>query len=260
VHTNADAQTQTIFELVEERTERLVLPPSDSQVLPGLRWGRAHQPFTPAYWAAQFWHSQFHGGYGDYVWSGNLRHEIAACLLGGHGITYEMNRAAFERLRELGMLDGEQADEAAIEEHLRQPFLLAHRSVRYRFPRVKARYLHAALNRLAGETPGTLSAEAFRRWLISFPGIGLKTASWITRNHLDCEDVAVIDIHVFRAGVIMGLFRAGHKLPRDYFELERRFLAFARAIGADPRRLDVLIWCQMREGGVLGWEAFRNAA
>ena len=237
-----------------------MLPSPDAEVLPGLCWGRAHQPFTPAYWAAQFWHAQFNGGYGDYAWSGNLRHEVAACLLGGHGITYEMNRAAYERLRDTGLLDAVEADGAGIEEQLRLPFVIMGRNIRYRFPRQKARYLQAALDRLHGEAPPVETPGKFREWLLALPGIGLKTASWITRNHLDSDQVAVIDIHVFRAGVIMGLFRSNQKLPRDYGCLERSFLAFAAAIGADARRLDVLIWCQMREGGVLGWDAFRNAA
>jgi hypothetical protein len=33
----------------------LSLPPADAEVLPGVRWGRFDDLFTPAYWHGQAW-------------------------------------------------------------------------------------------------------------------------------------------------------------------------------------------------------------
>jgi endonuclease III len=41
---------------------------------------------------------------------------------------------------------------------------------------------------------------------MSLPGIGPKTASWIARNWLDADDVAILDIHIMRVGQVIGLF------------------------------------------------------
>jgi thermostable 8-oxoguanine DNA glycosylase len=251
---------QTVLELIDGRAERLFIPAPEHHVLPGVRWGLVQALFTPAYWAAQLWHSTWSGGYADYAWSGNLRHEIAACLLGGHGITYEINRAAFDRLRTEGLLDRVGVALTAIVEALVEPLKVGDRSVRYRFPRQKGRFVHAALERLDRETPPIDSAANLRQWLLDCPGIGMKTASWIARNALLSSKVAVIDIHIFRAGVIMGLFAPTKKLPRDYIFLEARFLKFASAIAADPRRLDVMMWWQMREAGSLAIQHFAQAA
>lgn len=251
---------QTVLELVDGRVERLVIPHPEHELLPGLRWGLATALFTPAYWVAQLWHSSWNDGYREYAWSGNLRHEIVACLLGGHGITYEMNRAAFERLRDRGLLDIPQIETKIILQALTEPFLRNGRPVRYRFPRQKCGFVHAALARLDRESPPSDLPAMFRNWLVGFPGIGLKTASWITRNALRTREVAVIDVHICRAGIIMGLFSGSEKLPKDYLSLERRFLHFSSAIGADPRRLDLLMWWQMRESGYLAFDYLRKAA
>ncbi|MGK7863061.1 hypothetical protein [Falsiroseomonas sp. E2-1-a4] len=63
-------------------------------------------------------------------------------------------------------------------------------------------------------------------------GIGPTTASWIARNWLGAASVAILDIHVIRAGQLIGLFEQEVRLPRDYFGMERRFLDFAEAVGA----------------------------
>ncbi|MDZ3993341.1 hypothetical protein PspTeo4_24872 [Pseudomonas sp. Teo4] len=44
------------------------------------------------------------------------------------------------------------------------------------------------------------SGRALRDWLLELPGIGYKTASWVARNWLDADDVAILDIHILRAG------------------------------------------------------------
>lgn len=77
-------------------------------------------------------------------------------------------------------------------------------------------------------------------------GIGPKTASWIVRNHLGADDVAILDVHITRACVAAGVFPEDADPRRDYFGLETRFLAFCAAIDEPARRLDAIMWDCMR--------------
>lgn len=253
---------QRLLEIVDDREERLLLPNARREVIGGVPWGAAEACFTPAYWATQYWYATLHGGYMNHQWTitGNLRDELVACLLGGFGITYEMNRAAFQQLQGSGMLDEEHLSEDEIIELLTTPMVVGHRRVKYRFPRQKGRFVYAALNAIKNESPSTDCPKELRQWLLKLPGVGIKTASWITRNVIAGAPLAVIDVHVFRAGVIMGLFRGNEKLPRDYEKMEGRFVDFARALGADIARLDVLMWCQMRESGAIAIQHFLRAS
>jgi thermostable 8-oxoguanine DNA glycosylase len=85
-----------------------------------------------------------------------------------------------------------------------------------------------------------------RNDLMAFPGVGPKTASWIVRNLTGSNDVAILDVHVIRAGQTMGLFPHEIRLPHDYEVLEDLFLKFANGIGVGAASLDALIWSQMR--------------
>jgi thermostable 8-oxoguanine DNA glycosylase len=80
-------------------------------------------------------------------------------------------------------------------------------------------------------------------------GIGPKTASWITRNWLGCDQVAILDIHIIRAGLLIGLFKVDQKVERDYEAMEARFLAFAKALDVRPSLLDAVMWRSMRKLG-----------
>jgi N-glycosylase/DNA lyase len=81
-------------------------------------------------------------------------------------------------------------------------------------------------------------------------GIGLKTASWITRNWRDSDRVAVIDIHIQRAGQHIGLFK-NESPSKNYFEMEQRFLVFADILGARASELDTIMWSHMKNWGRL---------
>jgi thermostable 8-oxoguanine DNA glycosylase len=231
-------------------------------VIDGIRWGRAEAMFTPAFWAAQGWYHRNSGRYSDFNWGLNLHDEVIACLLGGHGISSELNRAAFERLKRAGVVCDYEAQrtEAEILRLLDAPLTVGGRRMRYRFPARKSRFIAAALRKLAAEQNYPQLPLEFRKWLLSFPGIGLKTASWITRNYLRSNEVAIIDIHVFRAGVIMGLFSDRCRLPQDYLLMEKKFLQFARAIDVSAQNLDVIIWRTMRDSRRLAITTYREAA
>jgi thermostable 8-oxoguanine DNA glycosylase len=78
-------------------------------------------------------------------------------------------------------------------------------------------------------------------------GIGPKTASWIVRNWLGSDDVAILDIHVIRACQAIGVFPSEVALSSEYAKLEQRFLDFSKGLGVRASILDAVIWHHMRE-------------
>lgn len=232
-------------------SKQLDLPDAHQEVLPGIRWGRPDKLFTPAYWASQLWLR----GEGDsectqvYRLGNSLREEAAACLLGGYGIPAEVGLAAFHAVQKSGLLATKYPTAAEVSRILQQPLQVGAHSVRYRFVRQKSEYLSELLAGLGLEIHHTSASWAdreLRDWLLRFRGIGPKTASWITRNWRASDAVAIIDIHVYRAGLYMGLFAPTVTPSTHYFTLEARYLQFAHAIGAQPSALDALIWQHMR--------------
>lgn len=156
----------------------------------------------------------------------------------------EIGLAAFARLRDRGLLLGIPSM-SELESALSEPFSIRGASRRYRFPRQKARYLSACLKRLETFSE-PLDDAAFRDRLADLPGIGLKTASWIVRNYRGSNRVAVIDVHILRAGRHIDLFPADMEPQRYYRALEENFLRFATALGVAAGALDGLIWDYMR--------------
>lgn len=223
------------------------LPEGLAEVMPGVRWGSPDELFTPAFWKYQSEAQVRRNLYRDHRLGETLLEEIAVCLLGGYGIPAEMGMAAFRRLREDGLLAGD-ASEQSIFERLLNPFEIGGRQMRYRFASQKASYLSRSLS-LARDFKVSGSERQLREQLLRLPGIGPKTASWVVRNHLDSDDVAIIDVHLHRACVMMKVFDADSDPARDYFGLEELFLGFARAIKVRASVLDAVIWDLMRRIG-----------
>lgn len=227
----------------------LELPPPEAEALEGIPWGGFDVLFTPAFWAGRAWLSKLDGEQRSHRLGTTLREEIAACLLGGFGIPAEVGLAAFSRVRDRGLLDcGPTA--ALLMTTLREPLQVGERVVRYRFASQKATYLAQVLRQF-DELAAPLDDVAFRDSLAELPGIGLKTASWITRNTRDSDAVAILDVHVCRACVLAGVFRPGVRVAGAYRRLEGRYLAFASAIDVRPSLLDSLMWENMRR--LAGW-------
>lgn len=221
------------------------LPHADCEVLPGVPWGAVEAFPTPAYWAYQVFARRVENRVVRYRLGSSLREEIGACLLGGHGIPASVGVAAFEQLKAKGAFDGRVHSEAKIHAWLSEPLAVAGRTVRYRFAQQKARYLAAALRRLDKVSLPESSGRALRDALLEFPGIGYKTASWIARNWLDADDVAILDIHILRAGVVGGFLDPELTVERHYEQLEEQFLSFSRGLGVRPSELDAVIWLEM---------------
>ncbi|GHC88090.1 hypothetical protein GCM10007320_34940 [Pseudorhodoferax aquiterrae] len=226
------------------------LPNASEHVLPGVTWGESWRTFTPAYWVAQMWMSEIdQKPVSPFSATGTLAEEVAFCLLGGFGITAELAGAAFDACSAAGLVSGLCTDATAWTSVLRQPLDQAGRTVRYRYPNQKAVYLAAAMGAISQGLVDTSSGKALRDSLLAIQGIGPKTAGWVARNVLDTDEVAILDIHIVRAGLLCNLYSFEQKVERDYFAMEAQFLALCRGLGVRPAMLDCIIWTEMRELG-----------
>ena len=220
------------------------LPDPECLVMAGVTWGAVDAFPTPAYWACQVLGRRLLGTPPQYRLGRTLVEEVGACLLGGYGIPASVGCAAYERLRERGAFDACDGNEGQLANWLTEQLQVNGRPVRYRFARQKARYLAAALP-IVKSAPKFTSGRELRNWLLAVPGVGNKTASWIARNWLDADDVAILDVHILRVGRAVGLFSCNMTVERHYSELERQFLEFSAALGARASELDSIIWHEM---------------
>lgn len=210
-------------------------------------WGHAHELGTAAYWMEQ---TRLRETPRSYALGETLAQEVAACLLGGHGVPADIGLAAYHALRKEGLLEPPARSAQEYEARLGVPLRVSGRArpVRYRFARQRAERLAGSLAILDRSRPPE-DALALRDWLIGLPGVGPKTASWIVRNRFASEEVAIIDVHVHRAGVAAGFFSPTWRLPRDYAIFERAFCTVARRAGVSAAALDACMWDQMQQLG-----------
>lgn len=238
---------QVALGMFVDGVKELELPDPWENVMDGVTWGEFDTFFTPAFWVVQAWLDGNTKRYSTYRLGTTLREEVAACLLGGHGIPSEVGLAAYKAVRDKGLLSKDGLTLEELTATLKEPLEVGHKRVRYRFWRQKSKYLWESLQAISqNELPG--DHRAFRDWLISkLPGVGPKTASWITRNWLSSDEVAIIDIHIQRAGLQAGFFDKKLSVEKNYSEMEECFLRFAHAVGVRPAVLDTLIWRQMKD-------------
>ncbi len=155
-----------------------------------------------------------------------------------------LNLAAFEHLLAKGAFDNAHHSKEQLESWLKEPISIGQKQVNYRFASQKAGFLAESLP-LAATAPAFDTGRELRRWLMNLPGVGPKTASWIARNWMNADDVAILDIHILRVGQVVGLFPMELSLPRDYEHLERQFIRFSAALDVCTSELDAVIWQEM---------------
>lgn len=234
------------------------LPDIDREVLPGVKWGCSSTLFTPAYWKMQYLLlNQNENKSVTYKLGDNILEEVVVCLLGGFGMKSEIGLAAFDRLKTRNLI-AKGVNYEVINDSLKEAFLIKNKKIHYRFPNQKAKFISDFLNRSDLQKIPLHNDLALRNWLMSVKGIGPKTASWITRNILDSENVAIIDIHIYRAGLITGLFSSNLDMQKDYFKMESLFIKFCRAMQVQPSKMDTIIWLQMKASNRLAIKAVMN--
>lgn len=235
----------SLLERINNQISKIPTPTMD--IMPGIKWGNYEKLFTPAYWKVQYlMHSDNEKFDINYRFGDNILEEVVACLLGGFGLKSEIGLAAFQRLQEKNQIKEAISYEAVLKS-LKTPFINNGKSVHYRFPNQKAKYITAFLNRTDLKSIPLNNDIELRNWLLSIKGIGPKTAAWITRNYLNSENVAIIDIHIYRACLIMGLYTEYYDIQKDYVKLEQIFLQFCEELDVQPSKMDALIWLQMKE-------------
>ena len=221
----------------------------DQEVMPGIKYGRPDELLSPAYWSMRCATADIDEI--DFVnRHGSLAEEIGFCLLGGFGVTLEVATAFFHKLKDKGVFEsGRQVLEQDLLQLLDSPAMVHGRPHRYRFPNQRARRIAKAMSELPRIELDPSDALGFRDEIQKLDGIGPKTASWITRNWLDTDEIAILDIHVLRAGWFLGIFCSDCRLPNHYLELERNFLIFAENLHVRASVLDSVMWLDMRTFG-----------
>jgi N-glycosylase/DNA lyase len=231
------------------------LPDPQETVMPGVSWGYHWAVFTPAYWLSQMWMAGLDkAGRAPYAAHGSLDEEVVFCMLGGFGITAELATSAFVACNAANLISDRVTAASSWEETLSQPLNVQGRCIRYRYPRAKAKYLAGAMSYLRGTSIEAKDGRVLRDSLLHIPGVGPKTAGWIARNYLDTDEVAILDIHLIRAGLLCGIFDPSQRVERDYYAMESQFLEFCHRLRARPAVLDCLIWDQMRMLGTTAIE------
>lgn len=216
---------------------------SDRQYWTGREW----QLGTAAFWESA---AEMAVPPPTYRLGNNLVEELGVCLLGGYGIPFALGNAAFEALREEGVfLPNADWSVDEVERLLRAPLMVEGHTRKYRFPRQKAvRLVNGIAFVRTGEEPR--SDVELRNWLTEIAGVGPKTASWVVRNHRSSDEVAIVDIHIVRAGTVAGVFDPLWVLPRDYALFERAFLSWASQADLSAALLDACIWGTLARSGV----------
>jgi N-glycosylase/DNA lyase len=221
-------------------------PNANQEILPGIKWGNYGQLFTPAFWKFQYLLADFTNDKYEHRLSNNIIEEIIFCLLGGYGIPSEMGVLAFKRLKE-DVLYTEKIKFNKIFSALNKPFEIENgKKVHYRFANQKSKYIYSFLTKNEHHPISTHCDLEFRNSLLNIEGIGLKTASWITRNWLRSNRVAILDVHLVRAGILTGFFKENINLKSDYYKLEKKYLNFCFALDVLASDLDAVIWNYMK--------------
>ena len=214
-----------------------------SHTLKGIDLEEAGRLYTKSYWGVQYYLAE-QSPYSFRLGS-TLLEEVVACLLGGYGLKAEMGLLAFHRMKNLRLIrSGVTLEE--IDDAISQPFKLNGRSVHYRFPHQKAKFIYTFLQRPDIGEFENIHGSTLRNKLMTVNGIGPKTASWIARNRGEGEDVAIVDIHIYRAGRLAGFIDPKWDIRKDYFKIEESFLEFCHSMDALPSKMDTIMWNQMK--------------
>ena len=223
----------------------------ERELLPGVKWGDYCQLYTPAFWKHLYETNVTSIQIQSRSLGESLLEEVVACLLGGYGIPSEIGWLAFQRLKKDGLIyKGVALD--VILKALQAPFYLKEgKPIHYRFSTQKSTYIYRFLNRKDLEFIHVLDDTSLRNWLLQVDGIGPKTASWITRNWLKSEQVAILDIHLLRAGQLMGLFKRAENVSLHYLSMEDKYLKFCQALDVLPSIMDEVIWSFMKRSNTL---------
>lgn len=214
--------------------------------------------YTDAFWKLQYEVYEENYCTKSFIYNrGSYVDEVVACLLGGFGFKAEIGWAAFERLKNRNLIK-RNIDYFSIVKALSEPLKVGDALTHYRFPRQKSKFVYDFLCRKDLDFAPTENDLAFRSWLLTINGIGPKTASWITRNYFQSDNVAIIDVHLYRAGVLTGFVNPKLDIQKDYFEIERCFLDYCRSLKVRPSVMDMVMWSNMKKTNKIAISLINN--
>ena len=192
--------------------------------------------------------------------------EFFFCLLGGYGITYELNESAFLILKNKGLFEKQifAKSEDSIFQLFQNELNRRQFSPRgkngnfraYRFPNSKGLILTKAGKWLKDVCDFKLenvfsmenSSQENRNFLLSCPGFGYKSSSWFLRNIGLGSDLAILDIHIYRTLLDFGIIPENLQVQTNYLEIEDYFCKACDLINAKPELMDLIIWMWARKG------------
>lgn len=119
-----------------------------------------------------------------------------------------------------------------------------------RFNRRKAEYICSARRTFSSRSLRTTFSEfnspfEAREWLVeNVLGLGYKEASHFLRNIGLGENLAILDRHILKNLVLLGVIRdVPSTLSRKtYLEIERKMTEFSKEAGIQMDKLDLLLW------------------
>lgn len=131
---------------------------------------------------------------------------------------------------------------------------LTNRSVRHRFPKMRARQIALCwfpflqVHEEYHEYIESFNSEYRARAAIvaTFPGIGLKQASMFLRNIGAAKNLAIIDAHILYYLKIRHSWKRPSLTPRYYLEAEDMLTEDAAEHGLDLNTFDTIVWTSAR--------------
>lgn len=232
----------------DDREYSIKLPDANEKIMGSVKWGKFEEFFTPAYWYAQTWFFELSNAPSlQYKLGQTFKEEVVACLLGGHGIPSEIGNAKFHQFQQSKLLSKKNILYDEIEAMMHFPIMNNGKEKKYRFATQKAKYIFDALQKIEGIDESGMDDRALRDFLLTVNGVGPKTASWIVRNYRNSDNVAILDIHLYRAGLIAGFFGKNDQVEKNYLNMEDKFLTFCQELDVKASKLDAVIWRTMKE-------------
>lgn len=196
----------------------------------------------------------------------SLVEEFFFVVLGGFGISYELNLSALKVLKEKNLLDSKlfKTKKTLIStiELLKNEFgtkqfepQTKSKSLRkYRFIDTKSITVAEAGCWLWNECNWNLGkklqilGDDSREWLCNCPGIGLKSASWFLRNIGYSDNYAVLDVHILRFVSKIGIEVPKTLSEKAYLNIENVLRELCDNIGINLGKMDFLLWNLSRYG------------
>lgn len=191
----------------------------------------------------------------------DIVYELVCCTLSSR-VPFDLARAVTDRIDQWLLFDIQEWSTSSssffytrLLEALTAPVHLNGKDRRYRFPYVRARQLETTRQTLR-DLEGGLNAlidrtvepmEARRKLVHVVSGFGPKQASMFLRNIGRSFDLAILDSHVMRFGLVTGILGGNPPASLSQYErLEDSFRSYTRSLGFSVGCVDSAIWITMQ--------------